>query len=585
MCDDQRRFDSGDRSTISDGELLELFERRRPSAAGFRAGVDERIREREEAPSGSNPGGGSFRARAAGLAPGVLGGGSLALKGVTAAKGAQGVLLFPIAAIAGAVGVFTLSARSLRGEAAPGEIPTDGTAGTEETFLDRSERGASGLWLGLLVLVMLAPPALAADLVVLWLCITMISLVYGVRRLRSLGRLDRDVTARLVCGVVAVPALHIVILGPLFGAPLPTSDLGPGASFWLLVVGAVLLDRLAPSPERRRGLLVCAALAVLWNGPSLTYSDAPAVRHAAERVELDPHDEANWRAVAAAHRVLMSIGEEPFVTEGIRAAVLEALDPSDTDVPAEVWSAASDMGLLDDKALARLAERAELERPTAVPYDGPLGPKRLFHDRYELPALVAAFDPGDAQRSAQAIELRREWPSASSHMTMGEAMFVIRGLEALGRTAELEEMREQVFALLEAHWVRPQLLSLFDQPGGFTPNPRKEHSSSPEATALALELMVRYGVPDAIDVRWLRSYLRRASVANTIFEQHPAIRLEARAGLLRLHRQIGLPPRGFVASLLGERYHLALALCLALAALALRMAPKEAVGSGVGAQP
>jgi hypothetical protein len=101
--------------------------------------------------------------------------------------------------------------------------------------------------------------------------------------------------------------------------------------------------------------------------------------------------------------------------------------------------------------------------------------------------------------------------------------------------------------------------------------------------------MARLGVPEGIDLRLLRGYLRRESLARPVFFEPSSHRSAlSRASLLRLEEEIGLPDRSWVEALLAERLLIATSLIVALCLVAIRLAPPAAGGTrvaGSGAQP
>ena len=97
--------------------------------------------------------------------------------------------------------------------------------------------------------------------------------------------------------------------------------------------------------------------------------------------------------------------------------------------------------------------------------------------------------------------------------------------------------------------------------------------------------MARFGVPEGVDLRWLQDYLRRQARAFPLYpELTPDLNLKARAGLLQLREGIGLPERGILRAIVGERFTVSVVLAILLAALAIGLAPREA-SAVQGCQP
>jgi len=87
----------------------------------------------------------------------------------------------------------------------------------------------------------------------------------------------------------------------------------------------------------------------------------------------------------------------------------------------------------------------------------------------------------------------------------------------------------------------------------------------------------------------MRSLLRRESHSLPVLLNSLAyLKAESRASLLRLERQLGLPARTWVESLLAERLLLAAIMIVALCLIAIRLAPPAVdpmKAAGAGAQP
>ena len=98
--------------------------------------------------------------------------------------------------------------------------------------------------------------------------------------------------------------------------------------------------------------------------------------------------------------------------------------------------------------------------------------------------------------------------------------------------------------------------------------------------------MGRAGVPEGIEPRWIRGYLQNEARAGPWFlKSGPTSDAMSRAALLRLERELGLPDRGWLESLLAERLLIATLLLVALCVMAIRLAPPGPEEMGTGAQP
>ena len=566
-------------SSVREDELFGLFERRRPDPAAFREGVAERIRSREQEAARSEDGPSAQWGRAAGLAPGLFGGGAAAaLKGLgvktAGLKGLSLWFLLPAALTAAAFGVFAFGASSLRDG---GPIPAEDE--DLEAVQRRFQRYARVAWIGIFALMFLGAARFGFDLIVLWFVLAMASLLHGVRALAGQGELDRAGVTKMALSVLAFPAMQMVLHAVQLGLPMPSSDLGMGPAVALATVAGMAATLALPVPARVAGVFFGLIWIVLLNGAEVTFSSAQGVRSGAENIALDVEELGGWEDVACAHLALVAVGAEPFETDAIRAAVLGAIHDPEVDVHPVVWSAAYDMGLLDPADLAALAAREGLERRDLTS----LNP--TYYYRYEIAAHLASESYSEAELEEATQEVLSKWPEAGDHSALDDVAYVLRGLEALGREDLIDELAGPTLALLEWYWVAPRSFgSPFHRAGGFSSDPEK-YPSFDDDTLRGLQLMARFGVPEGVDLRWVQDYLRRQARAFPLYpELMPDLNLKARAGLLQLREGIGLPERGILRAIVGERFTVSVVLAILLAALAIGLAPREA-SAVQGCQP
>ncbi|MEC8510977.1 MAG: hypothetical protein VX015_02445 [Planctomycetota bacterium] len=568
-----------DSSLVREDELLGLFDRRRSDAAAFREGVAERIRSREQEAARSVDGPSASWRRAAGLAPGLFGGGAAAaLKGLgvktAGLKGLSLWFLLPAALTAAAFGVFAFGASSLRDG---GPVPSEDE--DLEAVQRRFQRYARAAWIGIFALMFLGASRFGFDLIVLWFVLAMASLLHGVRALAGQGELDRAGVTKMALSVLAFPAMQMVLHAIQLGLPMPSSDLGMGPAVAFATLAAMAATLARPVAVRVYGVFMGLVLIVLLNGAEVTYSNARGVRSGAENIVLDVEELRGWEDVADAYLALVAVGAEPFETDAIRASVLAAIHDPEVVVHPVVWAAAYDMGLLGPADLAALAAREGLERGDLTS----LNP--TYYYRYEIAAHLAAESYSEAELEAAAQEVLSKWPVAGDHGALDDVAYVLRGLEALGRDDLIDELARPALALLEWYWVAPRSFgSPFHRAGGFSSDPEK-YPSFDDDTLRGLQLMARFGVPEGVDLRWVQDYLRRQARAFPLYpELMPDLDLKARAGLLQLREGIGLPERGILRAIVGERFTVSVVLAILLAALAIGLAPREA-SAVQGCQP
>ena len=189
---------------IAEEELLGLFEPRRPRAADFRAGVQERIDALEEAAAEPQeaPVESTWWRRVGGVLPIDPFGGALAGSALGKAFGGKllpGVLALPVLLVAAAFGGFVMGARSLRRSTAGAQPVTRGSRGHPWKHGTAANRamGAGGAAFNLIQfgsLVALGSTWLfggsfAIDVLMSVLVLSMIALVATVANMRAAGLL------------------------------------------------------------------------------------------------------------------------------------------------------------------------------------------------------------------------------------------------------------------------------------------------------------------------------------------------------------------------------------------------------------
>lgn len=580
-----------------DDALERLFAPYRVDAAGFEREVAARVAAREAAvptvggavgdgvSSPSEPAAHTaFWRRVAAFLPfdtstGGAASGAVAAK-VFGGKVLPAALLLPALVLAAVVGAFFAGLRRVRADG-PGGAPRVDSPGRRVAGGPKKPwwvHIASVILIGLIV----SPwPALAADAMTLALAASTLALACAVRELAGTGVTERrDVAVAVrehVMGMLSLCFLQAAQL-PI---PIPSSELG------LVIATAALLAVLARAhvvaTRRQLSLRMVAAWAVLLyviNPMGLTFRTPLVLRPKLAAMDLEPLELRGWEEAAALHRALVAVGSPAPEPRGARARVAEALAAGRApDVHPVVWTAALDFGWFGEVEWRALA--AQLERQGPLPEPGRVGAVALTeYERYRLAMTLARSDVTREWRDDLAACLERSWPTAGRHGALVAALEVVRRLEMLGRSDLVASLRERAHALLRDHWVSPSKVDTFGRAGGFTSEPAQFRTSFADQTLAAVELMARFGVPGGVDIGALRSYLRDESRAklSLVPEAFAYLRAKGRAALLRLDRQLALPPVGLVARALGERFTLASLLLAVMGLVALRAT--RALGPG-----
>jgi len=578
---------------VAEDELYELFAPHRPQPEQFRAGVDESVAEREadggalDSPALS----GLWRRVAAYLPLDPLTGGlaGSAIGKAAAPKLLPAALALPALILAGALGGFLASARSLKHASQNSPPARLGTPRARQSSTRLSSSWSSLLNFATLVSLAVTTwlgGGLAIDFLCLVLVISMGALVLTVRQLSRAALLSRETVARVAVGLLSSIFVGCFLWFPTLRLADDVTYFGMGACSAMILLGCVLcLLASRQNGKAAAGFAILLALVGGLNILGVTQSTTRSMQAQYSAYDLDPLDLHAWDAAWAVSSSLRAVGaqipERPQLAQELSAAI-QAGD----DVHPTVYSAAHSMGLLEPEDWERLAQKRYVanqleglasERPN-------LSQTRYYE--YLLHLFLATHAPDAEQVERLAGMALGFWPETGEHGALHTALLSVRIWLALDRADFVEAQRAEALALLSAHWISGQAVGTFAKVGGFTPNPEKFRTSFDDETLAALELMGHYGTPADIDLDLVHSFLRRESVAFPLFEEwHPYLRGESRAGLLRLRMQIGLPERGLLELLLKERLLIASILIVLLCLLAIRMASPSPLESGEGAKP
>lgn len=593
---------------LEERELLELLRPHRPDPRAFREGVARRVREREQAArrERSEPARASLARRVAALLPPQLAG---ALGSAGGGKGLSLALALPALVLVSTFGAFAAGVRSLRRTAREAELPpAEGNAPARTGARARSARarplvldlGAGSRLVGALHLASLAALLVsglfgygfALDVLCAALLVAMVALVACARALGRAGLLARGEVARLCVGVLASVLVGVFLWRQGLGLP-DESSLGVGWPVSVVLCGLLACVGLARRAGAQSGLpkgwtgflLAWLAFVVLLDPFGCTRSSPGALRASFPRLAASPAELSGWREAAATWEALRAAGLAAPDTAGLRARVEHALEAGEPAHP-QVWTAAARMGLVDAAHWRLLAAR-ELEAyalEQLVQAGARWNPTPYYE--YRVPMLLAARPPSEAERAALVAKLERVLDGTDEPLALRPALSAVHALEWLGREDLVQARRASLRALLVRHWIPGSEHRLFARPGGFSAYPETIRGSLPEASWEGVELLARVGAPEAVDLRLLRGYLRLASHAFPLgVELAPELDALARAALLRLEREIGLPSRTPLERVLDERLLVAAALLVTLCLLAIGLAPRERPEPPRGALP
>ncbi|QDV05634.1 hypothetical protein Poly30_11330 [Planctomycetes bacterium Poly30] len=581
------------RMGITEAELLGLFERRRPDAEAFRRRIADRTANGDAPTSSATHEAAPFTrsesprpwTRAAALLPAHLSG----VKLIPAA------LVWPLLVLAAALGGFVFGKRSLQKSM---DIDRQSERSSGE---DRSGFLLTALSLGMhfLILVALAVGGVrVTDAILVVLLVGMFSFVWVVRVSARAGRVTRAEVAQQ-----ALTLLDALLMGGAFWflTPLGGASLEKLHATWTIVplaAGIIAIHAITGQRGRIGSMLVWIVLiALFWNPLGITNSSPDSLREQGERYELDVHDLARWKEAAAISTALADVDERPVHPSfrvPLEREVAHAVREPDGVHPV-VWMSADAMGLIGPNEWAQLAlhqsERLESLKDhiqRTIEGEEPQGISRTIYQQFDVLMLLATEELDGSAREALARMVLANWPNSGEHGALQQAVACLRLLERLDRLDLIEGRRQAARQLVADHWIANARPFRFARVGGFSPDPAKFRTSFDDSTLAGVLLMARFGVPDSVDLYLLRGYLRYSTRAfGRIGRREPLAYLHGlgRAALMRLDRQIGLPPRTWFERLMDLRMILVVLLVVGLCLTAIRIAPPDPLSSGNGALP
>ena len=493
----REREDADAEGALVEEQLLsDLLRAQRPDAAEFLRGVQERIAQGEpRAPRW-------LQSAAALLPAGLVRGEALGLGGGLGAKPASWaakVALAPAAGMLGLVLLFAGSLRAVRGLGTAELVLADSPRAAETRRRNRWVHPMLLVQLAVLVFVLLAArPELA-----LWILALSMALLAGL-----FARLEREgLAARTVIGATCAELLTLLAVYAAIVSPLPPAV--PAA----LSAGALLCS-LAPDRRPRRTTLsrynaVVAGLLALWFVPAAIAG--PAGRGALARFAegFDGGTSTHWRRWSLVASALARDGvalELGHVAERLHAR-LDAGEEVDPYTLA--WAAR--LELLrpeDERALADENARA-LERLLAA--QGPI--PFIGQAALELWALERARGLEPSERARAVERLVASLPLEPEHQGIANALAVVELLEGWGELAAVRAVAPAARAQLAASWQSDGSAAAFAPGPALARQPLRPEAAFVviDDTLAGLELMVRCGVPEGLDLAQLERFLEGAA--------------------------------------------------------------------------
>lgn len=414
--------------------------------------------------------------------------------------------------------------------------------------------------------------------------LSIIGLALGLRhQVVARGKTRQDV-AQIVTWLPAVPLFLWILFRGHLPALFVQAGTAEGWSVIALVLGAILCFRASGCRPGARGYIGLALVfSPLLHNYGFTRSSPASVRSQLDSLTIDLGvDDADlWKAGASLHGALLAVGAE---TPDLSALAARVSDPKGIELGSlsDVWTMALRMGLLDQQSLVRLAAsqdqeleklRADILKQTAGEELSGMG--YLTYDPHHVELFLATEELNEESLVALTEMVMDLFPVEEDKFRgLWNALNCVRLLELLGRDDLIASLREPCRDLLTKYWMNPEGVWWWREAGGFTSFLAGDFPSNIGSTLEAVELMGRFGIPDGVDPFIVRNLLQEQTGGLVPLFPKDVPAAKARAGLLRLERQIGLPERSWTDWLVAQWMFVLAALLLALSFYAIWIAPQ-----------
>ncbi len=261
-------------------------------------------------------------------------------------------------------------------------------------------------------------------------------------------------------------------------------------------------------------LLLILVPAILWlMRPTLCPATPEQIKQYVESFDSAPYSSASWQQWEISARWAVESKLEP---DFAKPRQLLATEIAGEQNPSVLSSAAS-VGLLSPDQFDQLREYASMRRDfvevSAFMKNQMIPSIGLYEWVIRAAVLRNDLTPKERDFLEQRLHATLEAESDSKYATLEELLQATQLLEVIGRPVKPERYRARIHALLrEFH----SLGGFFARAGGFRHYRHTPASmpGDPQSTAHAVELMAIYGVPDGLDMNWVRSYLRPSRYAD-----------------------------------------------------------------------
>ena len=263
------------------------------------------------------------------------------------------------------------------------------------------------------------------------------------------------------------------------------------------------------------GMFSCIVIPLLlWQSHPICWSTGPMqIKHFVESFDNAPHQSSSWQEWEIPAHWAVESDLKPDLTLPQKLLDKEIAGNQN----AYIVSAALRVGMIPVDRQKELRDYTERRKSLLTPTPAGLKPFSIsFVEQYDwvIRSAMARNDLSAADRDLLEQRLLVTLDDALGRrlVALEEILRVTQLLSVIDRPVDQNRFRDRVFDLLrEAHATRS---GAFQLSGGFEPYRNMDRSSwLPPAGALvatshAVELMQIYGIPDGIDVNWVRSFVK-----------------------------------------------------------------------------
>jgi hypothetical protein len=284
-----------------------------------------------------------------------------------------------------------------------------------------------------------------------------------------------------------------------------------GGALVLVLCSIAGKARTEPRPPRKlAGLLLFAITipTIAWfASPLLWPASSARIKRYVESFDRAPYGSASWHSweIVAGWAIEKNLAPD---LSGARRLLAQELAPWGQNP--FILGSAFRLGLVRQDQIGQLKNYVErrsslVDQPSYI--DKPQSISSIQQEDWVIRAAVLRNDLSEPERDylERRLLATLEEESRREYYTLVEELRVAQLLKAIGRPIDRDRHRGRVHALLKKF--HSMSSGGFQLAGGFM-RYLGSGTGSMNETTYAVELMEIYGVPDGLDLNWVRSYLR-----------------------------------------------------------------------------